>query len=757
MNQCRRPIIFAVVFICFAGFVALASTSNGWVAWDGVSRQASPIVEIQAATPDGIDLNYKLSGMLRTQVTTRNGEFTRLSVIDGGVYGEVGHPELPAVRKLVSIPYGAVVSLEIVNVNLATFSFDELGIRSQIYPVQAPIEKLPGALENAPFNFNETIYITNAFQLAAQVELGEIGIIRGNRFVEVIFYPLDVNPVTREVKVLSSADIRITFVGSDMELTQAKKARYNSFPFKALTDRLMMKTSMDASLDELNGMPEPPLLLIITDPNWETNPDLLDYVDWKFDKGFRPEFKTTDSTGTSASSIKAYIQNAYDNWPIPPTFVLLIGDINAIPYWTGSGSGSPATDLNYSMLEGSDYHADIDLGRWAIANLEDLTNIITKTVGYEQATLGGARNWEKKAVFMASEDNWQISEGTHNFVIDNYLDPDGYYCDKLYCHTYSATTQDVRDAHNNGRSLSIFSGHGNAICWGDGPSFSQSDVNGLTNPVYPFVQSYSCNTGEYTYSECFMETWIRTDNGAIGAMGATVSSYWTEDDILEKRVMEGFCANVNPGEENQTWIGGMMNYGKARYYDHFGHSGTTRRYFEMYNIIGDASIDLWTAVPVSIGVSHDAALDIGATSFDVTVTGMTDWALVCVHDENGEIYSTQYLFGDGTAVMDLGSGATTPGTLHIIVTGHDCDPNQGSVPIEEQNPPEPVTDLLVQCVGDDILLDWTPTGAAEYHIYISDNPMNFEGTPVIVAAPPYTAVDDAANFEKRFYQVISVD
>ncbi len=693
MQNCLKLAVFLLAVVCLACAATYASTSDGWIALNGVSRYAPPIVEIRTASPTGIDMDFQLAGFLRAPVTTRGGDFTRLAVDDGGVWGQIGHPELPAIRKFISIPYGAEPSLEIQSMDVATMSFDELGIDAPVYPVQAPIEKIPGAWENAPFNYDASVYATDAFQLSAMVELGEVGIIRGHRFVELVIYPLDVNPATSQVKALNSATLRLTLTGSDMELTRAKQARYRSLPFEILTDRLLMKTSLDQGIRDLNGMPEPPLLLIITEPAWESNTDLLDFVEWKFDKGFRPVFVTTTQTGSTAVLIKAYIQEAYDTWPIPPTFVLLIGDSGPIPAWTGVGGGTPKTDLNYSMLEGSDYWPDVDLGRWSVADVTDITNIITKTQTYELNTLaGGVYNWQKKGVFMASEDNYTVSEGTHNFVISTYLQPDGYTCDKLYCHTYGATSAQVRDAHNAGRSLSIYSGHGAETYWADGPVFYQSDVNALTNTVYPYVQSYSCLTGNFTYSsECFMETWIRDDHSAVGAMGSTVTSYWTEDDILEKRVFEGFCANVNPGEENQTWMAGMMNYGKLRYYAYFGSNPTTRRYFEMYNLMGDASVDVWTAIPVEMTVSHDAALFIGLTSFDVTVSGLSDWALVCVHDENNEVYSTQYLFSDGTATMDLGSGATTPGTLHIVVTAHDCEPYHATIPIMVQSGPYVIT------------------------------------------------------------------
>jgi len=80
--------------------------------------------------------------------------------------------------------------------------------------------------------------------------------------------------------------------------------------------------------------------------------------------------------------------------------------------------------------------------------------MVDKTIEYENAP---AADWMTHAVFMASVDNYTISEGTHNWVINNHLDPLGYASDKLYQVTYGATTQDVRNSFNAGRVYGIFS------------------------------------------------------------------------------------------------------------------------------------------------------------------------------------------------------------------------------------------------------------------------------------------------------------
>ncbi len=161
--------LFLRVLWCGLSLIVILSVSsatfaaeNDWVALDGVSRQSSPKLEIVAATTESFELRFTLPGLLRSPISTRGGEFTRLTVEDGGVWGDIGHPELPAVRKLISIPYGAECRLQIVYLETQTFTFEELGIAAPILPVQAPIEKIPGALENAPFTWTSRFTIRMA-------------------------------------------------------------------------------------------------------------------------------------------------------------------------------------------------------------------------------------------------------------------------------------------------------------------------------------------------------------------------------------------------------------------------------------------------------------------------------------------------------------------------------------------------------------------------------------------------------------------
>ena len=110
---------------------------------------------------------------------------------------------------------------------------------------------------------------------------------------------------------------------------------------------------------------------------------LADYIDWKEKKGYHVTLATTTETGTQRIEIESYIQSAYDNWDIPPAYVLLIGDTGDIPHYIGSGPGNPASDLYYACVDGGDYFPDIGLGRLSVFTPNQLGNIIDKRLDWE--------------------------------------------------------------------------------------------------------------------------------------------------------------------------------------------------------------------------------------------------------------------------------------------------------------------------------------------------------------------------------------
>jgi len=522
-----------------------------------------------------------------SSVDTTEGKFATIELSNEGFTTIAGEAKLPTLRRMVEIPQGSNPEIEVRSVSWQCTSLGELGLPMRVLPVQPSVPKIPEFTQD--FVIDNNYYFQDAFVSTDVAKIVDTGDFRGHRFALVEISPVQYNPSLGELKLMTACSLQINLPGSDMTQTLAKIQRYTTPSFEKTFETTFANYGFYENIANAPKDQEG-YLIIVYDSFYDAIQPL---ASWKVGKGFEVTVTKTSEipSGPTKENIHAYIDDAYNNWPIPPAYVLLVGDVAQIPTWTGTETGT-CTDLYYVTITSGDYFADIIISRFPAATPEQVTIMVDKTIYYETGSFPDS-SWIKKAAFMASNDNYQVSEGTHNYVIDTYLTPNGYTCDKLYCHTYSATTQQVKNALNNGRSLAIYSGHGGTDYWADGPVFYQSDVNSLTNDgMYPFVCSHACLTNQFTVSECFGETWLRAPNkGGLAFWGATTYSYWDEDDILERSMFDAWW------NDSIETIGGMTNMGLYYLYQYYGGGGMSKYYFEEYNVLGDSSVKIWRNNP----------------------------------------------------------------------------------------------------------------------------------------------------------------
>lgn len=574
-------VIVLVLLSLPSAFGAIKTTTNT----ENIVKQAGfNAVNIDETT---IKITFNPGEFEFGSVNTEEGMFATIDLPDYNFNFVKGEAKLPVVRKMVEIPQGANPTITTKSISWQYASLNELGLPSRIVPAQQSVEKIPEPITD--FVVNEKYYSSNTFTPEVIAKISDIEEIRSRRFALVEISPIQYNPANGELKLMNSCEITVNLPNSDIISTYEKIKRYSTPSYEQIFETTFANYGFYEK-GNLNRNSEG-YLFIVYDNFYE---EIQPLVDMKESKGFDvTTTKTSDIPGgATKENIKAYIQEAYDEWNIPPAFILLVGDTPQIPTYPGTTGGPTAVDLYYVTVDGSDYFADIYIGRFPGSQESHITAMVEKTVYYEIGNFP-SNEWIKKAAFLASTDNWQISEGTHNYVIDTYLNPNGYTCDKLYSHTYGATTQQVRDAINDGRSLVIYSGHGSPGGWADGPPFSQSDVIGLTNEnYYPFVCSHACSTNTFNDGECFGETWLRqADKAGLAFWGASTSTYWDEDDILEKSMFKAWW------EDNIEFICGMTNQGLLYLYEHYGGGGSTKYYFEGYNVLGDPSVKIWRQDP----------------------------------------------------------------------------------------------------------------------------------------------------------------
>lgn len=574
VNNLSIPVTLLLFAICAVEATAsgewYATTANGLAPRDAAAA-AAPTAAITEETDDVLRFTLTTAGIQLTSLKTKQGDFVEAGWPEAGYLGEVGEPAIPVYRRMVVAPANAQVTCSVTGPGPGLIVDATLyGKALRLVPVRAPIPKIPGAAERASYTINEVVYAANEDGPAIRAQVSELGVVKGHRLVLVEVRPVAYNPAQQRLTVWPTLDVEIRFTGNQVgDMTRPLP--------QGLASLAMNPPQVAAPRDPTGNY------LIIAPTDYAGA--IASFAAEKNAQGYKATIWTSPA-GATNTQIRTYIQSLWGDPQNEPDYILLVGDTDKIPHFTASTEDNPATDLYYTCMDGGDdWFPDIAIGRFPVRSTAQLADMVAKTLYIENGPLADPA-YLGRAVFMSSEDNYSVTEGTHNYCIATYMDPNNFETDKLYSHTYDATTQQVRDAFNAGRIFGIYSGHGGEFEWADGPVFTQADVRGLSNlNMYPFVISFACLTGSYAEVECFCETWALTANkGAAAIWGSSVYSYWTEDDVLQRQVFAALY------DDYIREIGPSLNQARARFATQMGTGIGTRRYFEMYNLFGDPSL-----------------------------------------------------------------------------------------------------------------------------------------------------------------------
>lgn len=706
-RACESLIILVLLSIPLLAAAADRTGDLEWYPLIGPGEESPALLSVLNAPEGELRARLLVPGLLAGTGPTKGGPRSFLEIPGGGLTAGPGGPRLPVLRYLVEIPPGAELSLSLTAADRRTLSLGELGLEAPLAPVQLPVPKIAGAREAAAFLEERSLYERDALWPAEAVALVDRAVLRGRSLALVEVRPVRYNPALGILEVWSRAELRVAWEGGD--------------PADALRRRTRLKSSaLDAALDSLVTGAGPPsgegatagsaggaaegaegLLVVVHDDFLGA---LQPLVDWKRQTGFKVEVVKTSSLGPSPTDadVKAAVQSRYDTWSDPALgFLLLVGDTDFTPIHQGSGGGnSQVTDNWYACLEGTDYLPEIAVARISTRTAAETTEVVDKLLTYERATFA-TDDWTKTVGFIGTSDSGHIGliEGTHDWCIDTYYTPNGFLhtawshggasSDRHY-YTYDADTSEISASIDEGRTLVNYSGHGSTTSW-QGPTshggYDQTDVRGNTNAdMYPFVISNACVTGSLQVTECFGETWQKgAERGSIAFWGASNNSYWDEDDYLQ-RSLHG---NVFPVDATPP-IGVIVNETKIDLYEHYGDTGTTAYYFDMYNLLSEPTLSLWTRRPRTPVVSYPESLPIGENLLEVTVTfegSPVEGALVAARREEDGVFESGYTDAAGAVTLTLDPAPASVGPMGVTVTGHDLRPHEGSTNVISPDSP----------------------------------------------------------------------
>ncbi|MBN1755344.1 T9SS type A sorting domain-containing protein [bacterium] len=614
-----------------------------------------------------ISFKYRGTDISWQEVRVEGSDFTDISIQQSSFNTVVGDPRLPVLRKWVKLPFDADISIRISDMMETEYHLSDLGIENPVVPYLGPLKKIPGY--SPPLVQNPDFYQGNQNYYRHPVSIISSGTLRNQPLALIEVRPLNYNPGSQTISVIRGMTIELQLNRTKKFNSTGSQSRY-MLPYYS---QLVNNNVVNPEAYTYSWVPplEIGYLIVAGD---EYVDSLWELVAWKIRKGFKVELKAVSELGGTEDNIRDYIIDQYESGDVAPAFVLLVGDVDAVPAFRGPSSRSES-DLPYSLTDDRDYLPDIMVGRLSLVNSGQVAEFCRRIVNYERFNWTSS-SWANAACFAASDDwmHWFVAEGTHRYVIQNWLGPIGMTCDSIWAHS-GGSGADITTALNAGRTILNYSGHGYEHGWA-GPDYDAGDIAGLSNSEeYPFVISNACLTGTYSEDECFMESWIRQEQkGAIASLGASNSSYWDEDDVMERAMFDAIF------EDNYFLLAGMIQQGLLAVNSSYPGSG--EYYFDMYNLMGDPSLAIWLGIPEPIEVIHPERIPCICSI--VEINAAIENALVCITNDR-DIHVAGYTGPAGVAELEI--PASTPGdSLILTVTHYNKFPYYGRLLVGSELP-----------------------------------------------------------------------
>ncbi|MBN2175436.1 MAG: T9SS type A sorting domain-containing protein [Bacteroidales bacterium] len=504
---------------------------------------------------------------------------------------------------------------------------------------------------------------------------------------------LHVFPVYRDkesggLKRVSEIVIKINFIGGE---DQFGDDRLRSVWWEPLLSNLLINyESLPAvGLKNISGKETGAEYLVIS-PNAEVFKQWADTIRvFRNQQGILTKVVTLDEIGgNTAAQIEAYIDEAYNNWDIPPVAVLLLGDEGSDPAYTIPApvwDNYCISDNVYADVDGDDL-PDIMVARMSAENATHLENIIGKVKNFELNPPSAGSFYEHPitSCFFQTGGIAQILTesvaGFYEVILGKSTNrinvapsplpaawttsPEGlalaaYFIELGYLPAtpagvntgWNGTAQDFVDGINNGAFMLLFDGLASVGGWLT-PTFTVSDLPDLTNPDPVFVWSIAAFTGQFDAPvNCFAEEIHRHPYGALGVLAASKVTYTQPSDIFAMGAMDQLWDDYLPEfgtSAPNTGIYPAFAHAAGKYYLQQSpwpeNPNIKAATYHLFHYFGDAFSTLYTEVPQVPEVEYEPFVPAWATSFDVTAN---EGSLIAL-SVDGELIGAA--FGTGSSV-----------------------------------------------------------------------------------------------------------
>lgn len=724
------------LLVSAAGFADEVKYDDSW------STQGYNLVQSESSS---VNIIHSVNSFNFNSVMINGEEMSVINMPGVLLPNDEGAPNLPGQGRYIAMPAGATARLEIKSMRVETFQNIEVG----------PAPRIPFEDDDSPLFYEENmaIYGQNAFYPADPVKISEPSKIRGVDVVMLGITPFQYNPVTKELKVLRDIEVEVVFEGGSGEFGEEK---YRSRFWDPIMANAIMNFESLPTVDynwmhkgNNRAVLEGCEYLILT-------PDGADFVMWANEiadfrnkQGILTEVVTlTEAGGNSTYAIESYVNDAYNNWDIPPSAVLLLGDFG---YNVSNNVIAPiydnycASDNIYADVDG-DHLPEMAFARITANNADQLEVMVTKFIDYETDPPTNpdfynnpitAIGWQTERWFQLCgeivggfwknelgkspvriNDIYSGSPGstwstaTNTSTIVNYFGPNGLGYIPATPNTLGGWTggnsTTINNTINNGSFIMLHRDHGYEGGWGE-PSYSSSNINGLNNEDLIFVMSVNCLTGKYNWSgECFTEKFHRHtsgghNSGALGLTAASETSYSFVNDTYVWGAIDNMWPNFMPLYGTtfpQSYAMPAFGNAAGKYFlqqSSWPYNTSNKRVtYHLFHHHGGAFSTLYWAEPMDLTVIHEDAIPLGTNTFTVTAN---IGSLISLY-RNGEILAT----ATGTGVAQVLPIPALPmmANVTLTVTKQNYFRYEALIPVEDVLTAGFEADVTSTCIASEV-------------------------------------------------------
>lgn len=545
-------------------------------------------------------------------------------------------------------------------------------------------------------------------EAGAMVRLGPPAIMRGVRMA-----PLMVRPVARQGRDWIAAErleIEIEFTGEPGE----HEVDFAPPPLSPVYQRLLEAVALNPDADwrprrdladeyrERMLILRPETLQDATALNW-----IAQFADWKRRQGLEVTVRAVDAVNLSSPQIRDIAADGYPHNPYD--YLLIIGwsftseflDETAQLQFPGfhMAGDSLEGDYYYGTFDGDDdLLPDIFVGRMISPTYASLCAALNRSMLYERDPYPGPEGheweWFRRALFvsdhvMARPDTTE--DGRDTLIIeaprDNKelglwtklaLDQIGIATDTLYTSDDSAGRVDERRHLAPGATLTIAAGYLRGLI--ELENFADYAPTGR---MHPFIVS---NANYYRFKVLYPYFTVGTLQDPQGPIGGVGYFGWAYHDYTEDAI-GGAVLSLTRGDarEGALWTGAALEVmGRLAVVDNEEARIEMRRYLWGLQLVGDPSLDIFTAPPATMSANLPQRLNSGATSVAFRVTDQGDngvtGATVCIRQTNRfQFVATTDESGDVAFTVP---NRLAEGTLLVTVSKHNFRPIARDVPVE---------------------------------------------------------------------------